>query len=507
MLGQRVQVSAALHEVGHRRSRPYPSAEWLCCVEVRSQTHRRHSLSGLTSVDCGLPTDQASAPGTLAVMSHSMWQPWEASQDPRIMKALGEVIERSAAKGIHEDEAVAGFLNAYEERFGSVVDSLAESLAGTLNASAPKMLAEHRRMRRGFENRLEWVWGEALDSLYQVYVCCLEIGESFNAAHRPAAVEEQDHRFEALVLIHSRACLIVSEIHALLRTGHAFGARARWRTLHELSVVASILAGGDDELSNRFLLHVAAEQYVDALLHEEHRDRTHREAIPAEQLEGLKRVHDLTLDKYGPKFADAWMWAEPVTAPERPTLKRLEKVAGLDHLRPEFRTSSHLLHGGASGADLVRVEYNGRAVLMSGPSNADLTVPGHGAAISLVQVTLALIIHGREFDYGPKVLASMQALSILASETGDAFVRGEEMLEALKVDFSRAESGGIGAQVGNNLRRSARRGFWRLKRRTREVFPRWAAVQAAQLKRDRPGAVPDERWRSFVRGSSCRDQG
>ena len=107
-------------------------------------------------------------------------------------------------------------------------------------------------------------------------MCSQELGESFNVADRPAAVDDQDHRFEALVLVHARACLVVSEIHALLRTGHAYDARARWRTLHELSVVASVLGEGDGALANRFLVHGVVERYQDARLHELNRERTGR---------------------------------------------------------------------------------------------------------------------------------------------------------------------------------------------------------------------------------------
>lgn len=69
--------------------------------------------------------------------------------------------------------------------------------------------------------------------------------------------------------------------HALLR---AQGARARWRTLHELAVVSAILGTGDDELSERLLLHAAAEAYEDARLHEKHRSRTGREPLSPDEV-------------------------------------------------------------------------------------------------------------------------------------------------------------------------------------------------------------------------------
>jgi len=282
----------------------------------------------------------------------------------------------------------------------------------------------------------------------------------------------------------------------LLRTGHAYGALTRWRTLHEPSVVSSILGEGDDGLANRFLVHAAAEAYKDALLHEEHRERTGREPFPPEELAELKEIHDAAVQEYGQRFAKAWMWAEPLTAPDRPEFWRLEKLAELDHLRPDFWTSSHLLPGGARGADLGRLEYGGDEVFLAGPSNDGLFLPGHGAAISLVQMTVALILHGREFEYGSEVLASLQALLVLCDETGEAFTRAEEMLDGLKLDFDRAEAGGVGAKIVNKLRRSARRARWRVLRRSRELRPRWLAVRAGRRRRSRVGEEErDSAWR------------
>ncbi len=169
----------------------------------------------------------------LTFVSEAIWEHWGGFDDPTITKALAEALERANAEGTNEVEAYEAVLAEYEQGLDEVLDNLGESVVARLRSTAPKMLAGHRRRRKGFEYRLDWVWGEALDLLYQVLVCSQELGESFNVAHRPAAVDDQDHRFEALVLVHARACLVVSEIHALLRTGHAYDARARWRTLHE----------------------------------------------------------------------------------------------------------------------------------------------------------------------------------------------------------------------------------------------------------------------------------
>src|SRR5262249_7708806 len=81
----------------------------------------------------------------------------------------------------------------------------------------------------------------------------------FNDAHRAEAAEEDDFRFDALTMLHSRACLVASETLELMKGGYPYGAHARCRTLHELAVFAAVIGEHDQELAERFLLHTTVE--------------------------------------------------------------------------------------------------------------------------------------------------------------------------------------------------------------------------------------------------------
>ncbi len=272
------------------------------------------------------------------------------------------------------------------------------------------MLAEHRRLRERFERRLERVWGKPLDLLYMMLVACQELGDEYNQANRPQAVESNDIRFEALVALHARACLVASAIFALLRTGHAMAARAHWRTLYEIAVVAAVLAEGDNELSNRYLLHSKVEAYEDALLDEEFRERTRREPLEQDELEALRELHDEALGQYGTKFKRPWAWASELTHPDPPTFRRIEELSGLDHLRPDYRTASHLVHAGSSGTSFVRRRRGDRSYLLAGPTNQYLVEPGHGMAVSILQITSALVVH-RHSQAGPIALSTLNRVA------------------------------------------------------------------------------------------------
>jgi hypothetical protein len=107
------------------------------------------------------------------------------------------------------------------------VDAAVEVTHESMQRRASALLEEVRGSQEGFEQRLYARWGRALDIAETLRVVALEAGEDFHQRHSPAA---GDWRYAALVRLHARGCLIASEVMALLRSGHASGAHARWRS-------------------------------------------------------------------------------------------------------------------------------------------------------------------------------------------------------------------------------------------------------------------------------------
>src|SRR5207248_8597301 len=94
----------------------------------------------------------------------------------------------------------------------AAVDKGSVLLVQELKRRAPGMLQEHKEFQRGFEDRIEATWGEALDRYYEVLVCTQEAGANFNDEHSLEAEADDDARFLALVSLHARACLVASDI-------------------------------------------------------------------------------------------------------------------------------------------------------------------------------------------------------------------------------------------------------------------------------------------------------
>lgn len=225
---------------------------------------------------------------------------------------------------------------------------------------------------------------------------------------------------------------MASEAQDLLRSGHAAGAQARWRTLHELAVIAFVLGSSEPEVSERFLLHRAVERYKDALQYQQHCEALGYEQFSAEEMEEFRRLHDEVIAKYGPPYRNDWGWAAPLfPAGKKPTFAELEQIAGFDHLRPWVRLSSHGIHSGATGTVHIQGFHSGSPdVMLAGPSDAGLANPGNGALISLHQVTTALLIYGGPRGTEPQDLVSLKAIARLLDWAQQAFLEVHLALQA-----------------------------------------------------------------------------
>ncbi|MDZ7677067.1 MAG: DUF5677 domain-containing protein [Acidimicrobiales bacterium] len=397
-----------------------------------------------------------------------------AFDDPKVAQAIEDAIERRIEDGMSWQVAADEVTDLIANHVADSIESSGRNIRLDALRRAPRKLREHRRYRGRFEANLEWVWGDALDALYLVLIVCRELNVDLFTNHSEERAE--DDKLQTLSSITSRACLVTSDIHALLRTGHPLGAFARWRTLHELVVVSALISNSDQEIAQRFAAHSTAEAYKDALLHERHRGFNGRAALPDPELEALREAYEEACRRYGSRFADPWQWAAPLTEPERPTFSLLEKLAGMSHMRPDFRTASHHLHGGASGTDLINVPFRGVLTTLSGPTNSGLAEPGSGAALALTQVTLGFVgyvVDTQKPD--PAVVSTMHALSSMYGDVKEAFAQADRHLASLENSFQASEARGRLAVWCHEARSRTARLKWRVGRRS----GRWSVWKKA----------------------------
>ena len=267
-----------------------------------------------------------------------------------------------------------------------------------------------------------------MDLLDLVIALSTEAGTEFNRKVRNEAVGSSDAVFEALIRLHAKACQVSGEVLALLRAGFADGAHARWRSLHEISVVASFIREHGQELAERYLLHEKIQQYKLACDYEKFFDRLDFEPLSKETSDNLKVQCDELIARFGDAFKNDYGWAASAIGSHRPTMSDIEQHVQLDHMRPYYRMASDNVHPNSHGAYFrLGLHSSQDKVLLAGPSNLGLADPGHSTAISLLQVTTNLLVTESIFD----CVVTIKVLSELTNEVGEAFLKVHQELEAL----------------------------------------------------------------------------
>ena len=170
---------------------------------------------------------------------------------------LDVAVEFTADDMARIEKTVSQFLERLPELTDRFTDDAAKRLAEGFRRQWQETLPtvdEARTIRESIAAK----WGSAFDGLRLLVALCVQEGEAFNFAHLRA--KRPRERDQAIARLHIRACRIAEEMILLLEHGHTEGAQARWRTMHEVAVTATIIAEGGDSLAQRYFDHEAVEK-------------------------------------------------------------------------------------------------------------------------------------------------------------------------------------------------------------------------------------------------------
>jgi len=306
-----------------------------------------------------------------------------------------------------------------------IVSHSADVILETLSRDAPRMLKQRRSEISRFEKRNQLRWKPGIDLLEEFLVITYEVGADFNDSFRQLASTEQDHVFDILTKLHARSCQVGYEVLLLIKNGFADAAHARWRTLHENAVVAFVIAKHGQDLDERYSLHEVIESYKAMVEYQANTHTLHLEEISVEELEKTKIARDTLIKRFGLKFTRQYGWAAGITS--NFSFSDLEIEAGLAHLRPYYRMASHNIHANVKGVNFkLGVAPHAEPLLLAGPSNYGFTDPAHGTAISLLQVTSALLLTRPNLDR----LVAIKILEKLEEKIGDEFLTIQKKIES-----------------------------------------------------------------------------
>lgn len=275
-----------------------------------------------------------------------------------------------------------------------------------------------------FQSNLQDRWGEGLDHLRMLLELSRDVGQEYYERFRRSKSQKNRHLRNVLICLHIRACQVTSEIIALMENGYADGAMARWRTLHEITVVATVIAEGGNTLAERYLAHEA----VEAKRAMDEYARCHAplgyKPLSRRDLRQVAAAYDAVLLRFGRDFREQHGWAADHVGNKKPNFSDLEAAAGRAAMRSYYKMASYNVHASPKGISYRIGTIDDPSLLIAGATNAGLEEPGQNTAFSLTQITALL--------FGPKWklddLARMQAMVSLRDEIPDALLRAARKL-------------------------------------------------------------------------------
>lgn len=318
-------------------------------------------------------------------------------------------------------DEIEKFVKQLEDALPKAIDQSTDEasrlLVLELERLSRRMLKDQHRAHQEFTTNNCKTWKDALDHLEMVVVSALEAGEQYNQLVRPKAVDTNDITFDVLCRLHARACLVSKEVLLLLKHGYSDGAHARWRSIHEIAVVAELIAKDGADLSERYVLHDAIESYKAAQLHQMYASAAGYEPLDDNEMHQIITQYNDLIAKYGKSFHHEYGWASDALRIQKPTFVDLERAVSLSHYRPQYKLASHNVHANPKGILFKLGLFDDEDLLLAGPSNIGLYEPGANTARSLLQITASLVLREATID----IIIICKTLTKLVEKTENAF--------------------------------------------------------------------------------------
>jgi hypothetical protein len=336
---------------------------------------------------------------------------WRAYWD-RYLADGGDPGKAEAVAEIFRNHALPEMLNSPDEIIGMLVE---RRLAQLEHERATRAIAEI-----GLVQRIETAWGEGLALLDAMISFAEELLE-FVRRRVKGGIPDEDWTRAALLLILARGIQTSWEVRTLLRNGFASGAWARWRTLHELSVLAKLIGKHGDAVAQAYLAHDEVQTLRTIQAFE--KSSATPETWAAHRKVQEKRVSELEARHGKELFKRDYGWAG-LAFPNvqfrypKPSLDDLEDEVGLTRVRGLRKKADHAVHAGARGY----IDNPGHPVwpsqrLLAGPSPFGLDQAAAWTAESLTSLAGSFL----RSDAIPSETLTVGAIIQLRGQVMDAF--------------------------------------------------------------------------------------
>lgn len=285
-----------------------------------------------------------------------------------------------------------------------------------------------------FRTALEERWGKPLGMLRMLLTVSRDLGSEMVEVRPP----NESHLSNVLLRLHARACQVTAEIITLLENGYADGAMARWRTLHEISIVMALMNEHGDALAERYVAHQAIEAKSAKDQYELCHERLGYEPLSPDECSDIDAGYSEAISEFGKEFGGPYGWAAGYVEPRqrgRLGLGDLEVAAGRSMMASHYKLASHNVHAGPQALFLRLGLLDDEPGILAGASNVGLAEPGQNTALSLSLISVLLFNDSVDLDS----LVKMKVLLLLRDQIPPLFFKAERAIQSDHRRFRRTQ--------------------------------------------------------------------
>lgn len=328
------------------------------------------------------------------------------------------------------------FLNI---RLPALVDDFAERFSKKTLRGLKKSWPEEQRLQQAdlarFRVRMEETWGKPLGQLRMLLTIAREWCEEAHAEENKSEKDGKSRLKTLMVRFLVRSCQVTDEIICLLENGFADGAMARWRTLHEIGIVAAVVSKHGEDIAERYHAHQAVEskramnKYLACYKHLGYRPLSARAART------IDKRYNSAIAKYGKSFKSDYGWAAHHLKKDGPSFADLEAEAGYAHMRAHYQMGNDNVHAGIKSMYARLGLLNDYDSLLAGRSNAGLVDPGQNAAHTLTRIAVLVCLSPKLDD-----VVAAKIMEMLRDEIPQSLGVADSRLRRKDKAFRQAEN-------------------------------------------------------------------
>lgn len=308
---------------------------------------------------------------------------------------INQIIEENISDIEDEKEKNNKITQIYE----FAINKMAKSIKNNLDDNSKNILSRENRIFEKKNNKIiKKTWRKVFDILDDIIEITQESMESYFTQFNEIANKENNLVYHAIRTIHTRVVLCFKECLILLKNGYSEGATKIWRTMYELTIVASFIRkhSNDNELVQRYIDHIIIDNYKEES--EYRKQSMTRQHYTDNAFIQMEKEYDIIIAKYGKSFKKDFGWASKILNKDNLTLYDLELDIKNTKHHPYYKSSCFAIHSNYKG-NVDKIGLINNNVLLYGPSDYGLSIPCQNIAIILNQINLEFFTIYFSLDY------------------------------------------------------------------------------------------------------------